>query len=136
MKSWSVVSLFRNVTVSWAKCSTAMRMLSPMSASSQSEADAGRRQAAPNSDRSAVGAPAGSTRQGAVVVELDGIHAAADRRHFRDGVTHCLQLVANAFGNCRLDLERIALGPDAGCLHRFLQAHAVIDQVDQCLHRA
>src|SRR5262249_16418591 len=111
MKSSSVVSLLRNVTVSWPKDRTAMRIWSPMSASSQSEGDPGRRQAARNSDRSAVGAPAGSTRQGAVVVELDGIHAAADRRHFRDGVTHRLQLAANAFGNCLLDLKRIAVGP-------------------------
>ena len=69
-------------------------------------------------------------------MELDRIHAARHRGHRLDVVPHRTQRVAYAFGNGVLDLERIALGPNPGRLDRFLQAHAVIDQIDQRLQRA
>src|SRR5262252_10504703 len=135
MKSDSVVSFLRNVTVSCAKCSTAMRISWGM-ASPQAEADAGMGEPAGERHRRAVGAPAGRARHRAIVVKLDRVHAAGDGGHLDDVMTEGTQLRAGAFGDSLLDLERIALGPDPRRLDRLLQAHAVIDQVDQRLHRA
>src|SRR5580692_49510 len=131
MKSSSVVSFLRNVTVSWAKCSTAMRILWAIAASAQAEPDAGAGKPAGNGNRRAVGTPTGCTLQRAVLVELDRVHAAGHRCHRHDLVPHRRQLGADTLRNRLLDLQRIALGPDPGRLDRLLQAHAVIDQVDQ-----
>jgi len=57
-------------------------------------------------------------------------------RHLDDIVSHRTQPLARRLGNRRLDLERVALGPEPGRLDRLLQTHAVIDQVDQRLDRA
>ena len=102
----------------------------------QPEADAGMREPTGQRHRRAVGAPAGRARHRAVVVELDRVHAAADGRHLHHVMAERAQFCAGAFGNRLLDLERVALGPDPRRLHRLLQAHAVIDQIDQRLHRA
>src|ERR1700733_11277500 len=136
MKSSSAVSLLRNVTVSWAKCSTAMRIRWAIAASAQAEPDAGSGKPAGNGNRRAVGTPAGRARQRAVLVELDRVHAARHRCHLDDLVPHRRKLGADPLRYGLLDLERIALDPDPGRLDRLLQAHAVVDQVDQRLHRA
>ena len=83
-----------------------------------------------------IGAPAGRAREPAILVELDRVHAAGHRRHHLNVVTHGAQLVPNRLRNGRFDLERVAFGPDPRRLDGFLQAHAVVDQVDQRLHRA
>src|ERR1041385_6505382 len=111
MKSESVVSFLRNVTVSCAKCSTAMRIFSGMR-SPQAEANAGVREPTGQRHRGAIGAPACRARHRAVIVELDRIHAAADGRHLHDLVAERPQFLSRAFGNRVLDLEYIALGPD------------------------
>src|SRR5579859_3351084 len=87
MKSDSVVSFLRNVTVSCAKCKTAMRILPPIT-SPQSEAHAGTREPARDRDRRAVGAPARGARECAVVMELDRVHAAGDGGHLHDLMAH------------------------------------------------
>ena len=46
------------------------------------------------------------------------------------------ELGANVFWHGGFDFQRIALGPDPWRFDRFLQAHAVVDQVDQRLHHA
>src|SRR6185437_16959582 len=97
MKSESVVSFLRNVTVSCAKCSTAMRMSGAIVFSPKPEAHAGMRQPAGHSDRRAVGAPAGRTGQHTVVSELDCIHAARDGGHLDDLMAHRAQFCTNAF---------------------------------------
>src|SRR6516162_3201883 len=97
MKSDSVVSFLRNVTVSCAKCSTAMRMLWAMVSSAEPEAHAGMRQPAGHADRRAVGAPAGRAGQHAVLAELDRIHAARNRCHLDDLMAQLAQFGANAF---------------------------------------
>src|SRR5215469_391416 len=98
MKSDSVVSFLRNVTVSCAKCSTAMRIFSGM-ASPQPEADAGMGEATGERHRRAVGAPAGRAGHAAVVVELDRVHAARDRRHLDHVVAERAEFCAGAFRN-------------------------------------
>src|SRR5277367_4499076 len=112
MKSDSVVSFLRNVTVSCAKCSTAMRMFLLISASPQSETNAGLREPAGDGDRRAVGAPAGRARQRAVAVELDRVHAAADGGHLDHLVPDRAQFFAHGLGDCLLDFERVTFGPD------------------------
>src|SRR5450432_194233 len=129
MKSSSVVSLLRNVTVSWEKCSTAIRIGWFTLVSPQYKSDARLGEAAGNADRRAVGTPARRARQQAVIQELDRVHAAANRRHLDDMMAHRSQLGTNAFRHGPLDFERIALGPDPGRLDRLLQAHAVVDQI-------
>ena len=94
-----------------------------------------RAEASGKADRRAVGAPAGRAREPAILVELDRVHAAGHRRHHLNVVTHGAQLVPNRLRNGRFDLERVAFGPDPRRLHRLLQAHAVIDQVEQRLQR-
>ena len=42
---------------------------------------------------------------------------------------------ANSVGHRQFDFERVALGPHPRRFDRLLQAHAVVDQVDQRLHR-
>jgi hypothetical protein len=59
-------------------------------------------------DRGAVRAPAGRTGQAAIVIELDGIHAAGHRRHRHHLDPHRSQLGANDFRNGRLDFQRVA----------------------------
>src|SRR5262245_38749954 len=136
MKSDSVVSYFRNVTVSCAKCSTAMRVFAAILASlalPEAKAYAGMREPARDRDRRAVGAPAGRAREHAVLAELDRVHAARHRRHLHDLMAHRPQFCAHGFRDRLLDLQRIALGPDPRCLDGFLQTHAMIDQIDQRL---
>src|ERR1700726_4849971 len=129
MKSPSVVSLWRNVTVSWAKCSTAIRIRWAIAASAQAEPDAGSGKPAGNGNRRAVGTPAGRARQRAVLVELDRVHAAGHRCHLDDLVPHRRKLGADLLRYRPLDFECGAFGPDPRGLDRLLQAHAVIDQV-------
>src|SRR5690349_18062550 len=108
MKSDSVVSYFRNVTVSCAKCSTAIRIFAATFAVlilPEAEAHAGMRQAARDRNRCAVGSPAGRARKRAVLAELDCVHAAADGRHLDDLMTHHPQFCAHAFWYRLLDLE-------------------------------
>src|ERR1700722_14481056 len=136
MKSSSVVSFLGNVTVSRAKCSAAIRIWSLIAASAQAEPDAGAGQSAGNGNRRTVGTPAGRARKPAVLVELDRVHAAGHRCHLDDIMPHRCKPSAVPRRYGLLDLEHVALGPDPVLLDRLLQAHAVIDQVDQCLHRA
>src|SRR5260221_7608474 len=119
MKSSSVVSFLRNVTVSWEKCSTAIRIGWLMAASSQPEPHARAGEPAGNPDRGAVGAPAGRARKRAVVQELDRVHPAGNGRHFDDVMPHRSQLGADALRHGLFDFERIALGPDPRRLDRF-----------------
>src|SRR6185312_9607550 len=109
MKSDNVVSFLRNVTVSCAKCSTAIRICWAI-ASPQPEADAGLGVPARDRDRRAVGAPAGGAREHAVLAEPDRIHAAGDGPHFDDLMPHRPQPGAHAFRDRLLDLERVAFG--------------------------
>src|SRR5690348_13420277 len=138
MKSDSAVSYFRNVTVSCAKCSTAMRIFATFAVLTLPEAEAhtGMREATRYRDRRAVGAPAGRACEHAVLAEPDRVHAAPDGCHLHDLMAHRPQFYAHGLRNCLLDLERVALGPDPRGFDGLLQAHAVIDQIDQGLHRA
>src|SRR5438552_10846724 len=90
MKSSSAVSFLRKVTVSWAKCITAIRIGLRMlfSASPQPEPHAGPRQATGHADRRTIGAPTSGAAQRSVFVEFDAVHAAAARRHRHDLVAH------------------------------------------------
>src|SRR5260221_1754015 len=99
------------------------------------EADAGARQAAADADRRAVGAPAGGAGHRAVDGEFDGIHPAGDMRFDRDVVAALAQRLANALREGVLDLDGTSLRPDSRRLDRLLQRHAVIDEIDQRLHR-
>src|SRR5262245_51745502 len=107
MKSDSVVSYFRNVTVSCAKCSTAMRIFAATLAVlilPEAETHAGMRQAPRDRDRRAVGTPAGGACEHAVLAELDRVHAAADGCHLHDLMPHRPQLCAHSFRDRLLDL--------------------------------
>src|SRR3981081_449450 len=131
----------------WARCSRSMppvreaslqppKRMFASTLSRQAKSNAGTRQPAGKADRRAVRAPACRARQCAIVVELNRIHAAGDRRHRNYLVAHRCESRAHAVWYGPLDLERIAFGPDPGAPHRLLQAHTVIDQIDQCLQRA
>src|SRR5690348_17507070 len=126
MKSDSVVSYFRNDTVSCAKCSTAIRVFAVIDLP-ETEAHAGMRKPARDRHWRAVGTPAGRAREHAVLAEPDRVHAAPDGGHLHDLMTHRPQFGAHAFRDRLFDLERVALGPDPRRFDRLLQAHAVID---------
>ena len=64
--------------------------------SRQPEPHARAREPAGDADRRAVGAPAGGTRHPAIVMELDRVHAAGDRRHRQHLVAHRGEFGANA----------------------------------------
>src|SRR4029078_2721255 len=96
MNSSTVVCFLRNVTVSCAKCSTAIRICWAI-ASPQPEADARLGVPAPHRDRRGGGAPAGGAREHAVLAEPDRIHAAGDGPHFDDLMPHRPPPGAHAF---------------------------------------
>ena len=93
------------------------------------------RQPAAQRRRRPIRAPAGGAGHRAVVVELDGVHAAGHGRHDLERVAAGFEAVAHRGGDAVLDFQDGALGPDARRFDGFLQVHAVVDQVEQRLQR-
>src|SRR6202043_792692 len=101
-----------------------------LKSSGDGEADAGAGEPTGNRDRRAVGAPAGRTRKRAVRIERDGGYAAGDAFDAGDVVAARGKFACHPIRNRAFQFEHAALGPDARRLDRLLQAHAVIDEVD------
>src|ERR1700750_722503 len=89
---------------------------------------------ATDTDRSAIGAPAGGARHRAVVIELDCTHAAADIPGGHNVMAAVAQPGLDAEWPDILHLDSVSLRPQARSLDRFLEGHPVIDQVAERLH--
>src|SRR5476651_1473966 len=72
----------------------------------------GTREATTQADRRTVGAPAAGSAHRAVVMELDAVHAAGDRRHDLELVAARFQPHADGGRDAVLDLDHRPLGPD------------------------
>src|SRR6516225_9992380 len=99
-----------------------MKKKTPGSASRRlwSEPHALARVTAANADGSAIGAPTRGSSERTVVVELDGVHPAADTARCGHVVSAIPQVCQHIGGHAILNLHLETLGPKTRCLHCLL----------------